>query len=428
MADNDGQTNSENENTTTTTIHIGSDTGQLGIGTPGSDIIDSGGGNDVVFETGGTNIIDTGSGEDYTANVSSGSGWDIVMGGSGNDSIIGPRFGFLNARGGTGNDTIIGGLNTDYLFGDEGDDLLLGGGGNDVLVGGEGNDWLHGGSGDDRFVYGQGDGNDLILDFGSGNDVLDLTPMGGTITWEELQKAMSSDENGNTQIDLTQWGGGTITLYNVDQSTLTEDMFDLPTGEAATDPSAVFQDPDVNSVYLGSSGDDVIDLSDSDSAVYVTGGEGSDTITGGSSGDVLKGGEGDDKLTGNAGIDLLMGGEGDDTLIGGDGADILIGGEGVDILTGGAGADDFVFATGHGNDQITDFTFDEDKINLSVFNEITSFDQLSLTQDGTDVVLDLSSHGGGVITLQNVTLSNLDADDFTLYNPPPASADSTDGL
>ncbi len=417
MADNDGQTNSEAENTNITTIQIGSEGSDVGIGTPGSDIVDAGGASDVVFETGGSNLIDTGSGNDFSMNVG-GSGWDVVMGGSGNDSIIGPRDGYLNARGGSGRDIIIGGNNTDYIFGDEGDDSLIGAGGDDYIVGGEGNDWLSGGTGDDTFVYGKDDGNDIILDFGVGNDVLDLTKLGGTITFEEIQAVTTVDAYGHAEIDLSQWGGGTITLFQVDPSTLTAEMFNLPTGEAARDSDGVFQDPDVSSIHMGTSGDDVIDLSASATAVYVTGGEGNDTITAGASSDTLIGGEGRDTLIGNAGDDLLMGGEGNDNLDGGEGDDWLIGGEGDDTLTGGTGSDTFVFSPGHGNNTITDFRVDEDEINLMFYKDITSFDQLSLTQDGLNVVMDLSSQGGGKIVLEGVTLSDLDEFDFTFYTPP----------
>ncbi len=427
MADNDQQTtNSETENVTVTSIHVGTDDNEIGVGSTSSDVVDTGGGDDIIYETGGSNIIDTGSGNDGSMNVG-GTGWDIVMGGSGNDSIIGPSNGFLNARGGSGRDIIIGGNNTDYIFGDEGDDSLIGGGGDDYIVGGEGDDWIVGGTGNDTFVYGKGDGDDIIIDFGVGNDVLNLTKLGGTITFEEIQAVTTVDAYGNAEIDLSQWGGGTITLFQVDPSTLTAEMFSLPTGEAAGDSDGVFQDPDVSSVHLGTSGDDVIDLSASATAVYVTGGEGNDTITTGAGSDTLIGGEGQDTLIGNAGDDLLMGGEGNDNLDGGEGDDWLIGGEGDDTLTGGAGSDTFVFSPGQGNDTITDFTVDEDEINLMIYTDITSFDDLTLKQDGLNAVIDLTSQGGGKIVLEGVNVNDLDEFDFAFHTPPADSTES-DGI
>ena len=123
--------------------------------------------------------------------------------------------------------------------------------------------------------------------------------------------------------------------------------------------------------------------------------------------DRLLGGEGDDVLEGGAGDDALMGEEGDDTLDGG--ADD-------DVLYGGSGADKFVFQAGHGTDTVLDFTIDDDTIDLSAFTGITGFSDLTITPDGTTAVIDLSSHGGGTIRLENVTDTDLDAGDFTFYD------------
>ena len=71
---------------------------------------------------------------------------------------------------------------------------------------------------------------------------------------------------------------------------------------------------------------------------------------------------------GHQGDDILDGGLGDDFLFGGAGDDILIGGQGDDILSGGEGSDTFVWMDGDldgGLDVITDFTVNEDKIDIS---------------------------------------------------------------
>ncbi len=413
------------ENQTPTTVVVGNDNSEAGVLTEGHDIVELGGGNDHVSGQQGVNIIDGGSGDDASTNFTpSGNAWDVVMGGSGDDYIVGPGRGFLNARGGTGKDVIIGGLNKDYIFGDEGQDVLIGGGGDDYIVGGADDDVLLGGTGADTFVFGKGDGNDTIFDF-EVIDIIDLTPFGGTITWEQIVAKFSTNSDGiSTTIDLSEWGGGTITLLGFNKESLTKDMFKLPTGEAAYDPSEVFQDPDVNSVHMGTSGDDVIDLKDSTGGVQVTGGEGDDVITGGSGGDILMGGEGTDTLKGNAGDDTLMGGEGGDILEGGAGKDWLIGGVGDDTMTGGTESDTFIFREGHGNDTITDFTANEDMINLVLIDGITTYDQLNISQDGKDTVIDLTSFGGGKITLSDFNMGDLDADDFTFYIPPAGDTDS----
>ena len=134
------------------------------------------------------------------------------------------------------------------------------------------------------------------------------------------------------QIDLSDWGGGTITLDGVtDTNSLTEDMFVL---------------------------DQIVGDDDSD--------------------------------------DVLQGGTSDDTM------------------TGGTGADTFVFASGHGSDTITDFTDGEDTIDLSAFTSITGFSDLTVAQNGNNTVITIP--GGGTVTLQNFTSTDLDAEDFVFQD------------
>ena len=93
-----------------------------------------------------------------------------------------------------------------------------------------------------------------------------------------------------------------------------------------------------------------------------------DVAFSGSGNDTVYGEEGMDAIDGQAGNDHLFGGEGDDALKGGAGNDILVGGTGNDILVGGLGEDTFVWLNSDldgGLDIITDFTINEDKIDLS---------------------------------------------------------------
>ena len=77
-----------------------------------------------------------------------------------------------------GDDRIQGGSGNDYIEGGSGDDHIFGGGGEDVLGGGRGHDRLSGGLGRDRFVYSKlSDGNDIIVDFQIGEDVIDLSAL-----------------------------------------------------------------------------------------------------------------------------------------------------------------------------------------------------------------------------------------------------------
>ena len=74
-----------------------------------------------------------------------------------------------------GDDLLAGGTCDDRLYGGKGNDTLEGGPGNDQLWGGPDNDMLDGGEGDDTFFIAAGGGNDAILDFGNGEDKIDLT-------------------------------------------------------------------------------------------------------------------------------------------------------------------------------------------------------------------------------------------------------------
>ncbi|MEH2089414.1 hypothetical protein [Nostoc sp.] len=127
-----------------------------------------------------------------------------------------------------------------------------------------------------------------------------------------------------------------------------------------------------NKVIFAGNGNDSISLSGVVGNHYIDGGAGSDTLVGGSRADIIDGGSDDDNLLGSNGDDILFGSSGKDTLIGNTGNDYLQGDSGDDILTGGAGADKFAFATGSkfnirelGVDIISDFTLEEDKIQLS---------------------------------------------------------------
>jgi Ca2+-binding RTX toxin-like protein len=114
------------------------------------------------------------------------------------------------------------------------------------------------------------------------------------------------------------------------------------------------------------------------------------------------------------GNDMCIGTEGADNINAGAGNDILLGLAGNDILTGGAGNDRFVFTHGAGADTITDFVAGagtDDVIELRDMGIASFTDVMShATQSGANVVLDLSF--GDLITLNNVTIAQLHADDF----------------
>jgi len=101
---------------------------------------------------------------------------DVMSGGSLDDTLSGGK-GSDTLSGMAGDDVLNGGKGSDKLFGGAGQDTLNGGKGMDYLDGGEGADILSGGKGSDTFKFGD---DDMVLDFKSGEDLIDLSSLGVT--------------------------------------------------------------------------------------------------------------------------------------------------------------------------------------------------------------------------------------------------------
>ena len=119
-------------------------------------------------------------------------GHDSIAGGGDEGQIIygGAADDTLNGTGkadtiyaGSGNDTVKGNDGDDTIYGGSGSDTINANNGNDTIIGGFGADFLTGSNGDDTFVYLSAvDSNraqfDIISDFRSGADKIDLTALG----------------------------------------------------------------------------------------------------------------------------------------------------------------------------------------------------------------------------------------------------------
>ncbi|MCX9079986.1 MAG: Ig-like domain-containing protein, partial [Candidatus Methanoperedens sp.] len=151
----------------------------------------------------------------------------------------------------------------------------------------------------------------------------------------------------------------------------------------------------------------------------------------------------DEGEVGHAHNDVLVGGDFNDTLAGADGADILIGGAGDDLLIGGAdlgdiniggpGADWFQLGT-NDDDIINDFSGvvggEHDFIDISVMIGIHEFSQVmaGATQVGPDTVISIPTTPFGHwlgLTLRDVDMNDLRAEDFRLYNMSPTAVADT---
>ncbi|MDA1014446.1 MAG: calcium-binding protein [Planctomycetota bacterium] len=235
-------------------------------------------GNDVLIGGGGADVLEGGDGND---SLEGHGGNDVLRGGRHNDTLLG-HAGNDDLGGGTGNDSIYGMDGRDTVSGGNGDDVLVGGSGDDELIGGRGDDYLIGGDGDDTLKG--GDGSDVLVG-GSGDD--------------ELKGGRGNDniEGGNGDDDLFGSYG--------------DDTLD---GGAGDDN------------LFGQAGHDRLD-----------GGSGHDELRGGLGHDTMIGGSGNDFLWGGRGNDNLYGRDGNDELFGGAGHDGVFGGDGLDVVSGGAG-------------------------------------------------------------------------------------------
>jgi Ca2+-binding RTX toxin-like protein len=270
--------------------------------------------------------------------------------------------------GGAGLDRLFGFGGEDVLYGKAADDSLYGGDDDDVLVGGAGNDTLNGGSGADLF-HG-----------GAGIDVADYTGSTG-VTLNIAKHTGTGDAQGDFFINVEIIRGSGFA------DTITGDKLD-------------------NTLEGGNAGDRLAGGKGNDS---LGGGSGADVLLGSGGDDILDGGTANDDLKGGKGSDTLLGGALDDTLDGGETADILDGGTGNDSLTGGTGADTFVFRDGDGADTITDF-IGTDIIDLAAHAGAVDFASLTLTNQGTDVVVQIDADDS--VRLIGLQAAQLTAADF----------------
>lgn len=276
-----------------------------------------------------------------------------------------------HARGGAGDDTIVGNTVANHLRGNGGKDTISGGEGNDVIDGGAANDVLSGGGGDDKFAGGDGDDR---LSGGSGIDTARYATAAAAVT---VSLALTSVQNTRS--------AGRDTLTSIEN--LTGSAFNDTLTGSATDN--VLDGGRGDDTLAGALGNDTYLVDSAGDTVRENAAEGRDTVLARLSytlpdqvenltltGTAATSGTGNalaNVIRGNRSSNMLSGGGGDDQLAGGEGSDRLIGGAARDLLTGGAGADTFQFGNGDfagvttaTADRIVDFNRAQgDRIDLS---------------------------------------------------------------
>ena len=179
--------------------------------------------------------------------------------------------------------------------------VIYGLGGNDRLVAGSFTAWLFGGDGND-LLDGRASSNLIHIDGGSGDDTI---------------------YTDNVGYFSTDGGEGDDVIYaqgNVSGGTGNDTIYALASAD--------------NGFYLGGDGNDTIYAADQGTA-NVLGETGDDWLIGSVGDDIMHGGIGNDTLVGGGGINILIGGEGNDRyqLIAADFGTIIDGGSGFDTLS-----------------------------------------------------------------------------------------------
>lgn len=194
----------------------------------GDDSTTGGGGNDFLGGNSGNDTLAGGSGTD---SVRGGKGDDLLRGNQGQDVVFGD-IGNDTMFGGKDSDDIRGNQGDDQLFGDNGSDTLFGGKGNDILSGGDGadqvsgdlgDDALIGGDGADIFIFNDNTGSDIINDFDTSIDTIQIT----TDVFASSQAVLNAltFDSGNATLSLGN--GATITLLGVSSGVLSVDDFTI---------------------------------------------------------------------------------------------------------------------------------------------------------------------------------------------------------
>ncbi|EGF93055.1 hemolysin-type calcium-binding repeat 2 copies family protein [Asticcacaulis biprosthecium C19] len=231
-----------------------------------------------------------------------------------------------------GNDTLDGGSGEDSLSGGLGNDWLDGGAGMDALDGGTGNDTYVVDSADDVVSEGAGAGTDTVISAvtwslaGREIEHLTLTGAGDIDATGNAMANLLTGNSGNNQLD---GGDGADSLTGAAGN----DTYVVGAGDVVTELAGEGTDIVLSAVtWTLSDGVEILTLTGSED-IDGTGNSQANTVTGNGGANHLNGGGGDDALSGGAGSDSLAGGTGNDTMSGGLGDDTYVVDETGDVVS-----------------------------------------------------------------------------------------------
>jgi Ca2+-binding RTX toxin-like protein len=357
--------------------------------------------NNIIIGNSAGNILEGGLGNDT---LDGGAGADRLIGGLGNDTYIVDAAGDVVVEAAnSGSDTvnasvshvlsahvenlILTGTAAINGTGNALDNHITGNSANNTLDGGAGNDTMLGGAGDDTYVV-DAPGDVVVEAAGAGTDTVRSSVnhiLSANVEMLVLTGSAAINGTGNALANSLTGNGAANVLD----------------GGAGADRMA------------GGTGNDTYIVDDPGDVVVESANAGTDTVNASVS-HVLSANVENLTLTGTAAID----GTGNslaNTIMGNRSNNVLNGGAGNDILSGGAGSDTFVFGRGFGSDRIIDFAAGPgagDVLQLSLGAAFDSFAEVraAARQVNADTVIHFGELGS--ITLQNVALTSLAADDF----------------
>jgi microcystin-dependent protein len=426
-------------------------------GTPASDTLYGGDGNDSISGLASNDTI-TGNGGNDT--LDGGAGADSLNGGAGNDTYVIDNAGdsitelsgtdtvqtsLASYTLGAGLERLTGTVGTNQsLTGNAGANTITGSTGNDTLDGGTGADSLNGGAGNDTYIVNNAG---VMITDASGTDIVQTNLVSYTLGTglENLAGTSGTGQTltGNTVANIITGGSGASTLIGLAGN----DTLDGGTGADSMDGGA-----DDDTYVVNNAGDTIIDASGTDTvqtalASYtlaadleilagtvnigqaLTGNTGDNTITGEHGNDTLDGGTGADSLNGGLGNDTYVIDNAGDTITDASGTDTVQTslasytlGAGLEILTGTIGTNQSLTGnagantiTGSSGNDMLDGSIGADSLNGGAGNDTYIVDDIgdSITDvSGTDTV-----QSGITYTLaaglENLTLTGNTAIDGT---------------
>ena len=178
----------------------------LGSGSSSNFTLSSAGVMSVTTNTGGGTYQTSVIAEDAVGHKSPATYYTIWVGDNSNNGTTAQSFAD------NPNSVIAFGVNgAETIIGSAFDDALSGGKGDDALTGAAGNDTLFGGDGSDTFVFAASAGKDIVADFHSGEDLIEIS----TAYFADFDALFANAVSGPTDTVITIDADNSITLKNV---------------------------------------------------------------------------------------------------------------------------------------------------------------------------------------------------------------------